>query len=204
MVAKIQAVIGQSNFELIRDQIGAVLALEIANQKVLSPALIAPDKIWIERFVPFDASEYPAIKILYQHGSIDEGSREILQAHYTHTYFIDVMFSAKSTADAQGDQLSSVQMQKMLGIIRAILSSPAYSTIGFSRPFNKRAWVNSIEVFEPMEMQDETNQINGRVEYCIEVPEYGVVTDTGVPLNEITTTVRLNESDKGYFWDYIL
>lgn len=204
VLPKIDAIIPAANFELIRDQIGAVLKLEIDNQKVLDPTFVLPKKIWKERSVPFNANEFPAINVRFQNGSYDERSREEKQVHAIYTYFIDISFIAKSTAGEgnTGDQLATVALHKMMRVVRAILANPAYDTLGFDRPFNKRAWVNSIEVFEPLEFADATNQINGRVEYCIEVPEYVTIPVGSNLLNEITTQVKINESEEGYFWDY--
>ena len=203
MSARINTQIPRSKFELVRDQLGAVLLVEIGKQKQLDATLVAPSVIFIERTVPFDAkSEFPAINVRYTSGAIDVSSREINQAHYLHTYSIEVMYAAKSSTAANGDQNASVRLQRMMGIIRSILQSPTYNMLGFTPPFAKRAWVNHMEVFESMDFQNDTNQINGRIEYCIELPESGMITATGAPLNEITTTVTLNESDKGYFWDY--
>jgi hypothetical protein len=202
VLPKIDAIIPAANFELIRDQIGAVLLLEIGNQKVLDPTFQQPNKIWVERFVPFNANEFPAINVRFQNGPYDERSREEKQVHAIYTYFIDISFIAKSKNGEPGDQLATVALHKMMRVVRAILANPNYDTLGFARPFNKRAWVNSIEVFEPMEFADSTNQINGRVEYCIEVPEYVAVPAGTNLLNEITTQVKLNNSEKGYFWDY--
>lgn len=204
MPARITGLIPPDNFELIRDQIGGVLLLELGNQAQYDDSFIFPTKVWVERFVPYNTiTETPYVNVRFQKGDQDERSREQTQSKYLHTFFIEVSVSAKSTTSLGGDQQATLYMHQLLRMIRFILANPAYRRLGLSLPIG-RCYVNSIEVFDPMEMEDATNKIDGRVEYCVEVSEGSPSFDTGATLNEITTTVKLNNTELGHFWDYII
>lgn len=201
MSAKITTIIAPDNFELIRDQLGAVLLLEIAKQVDLDSTLLLPT-FWRERFVEFIAKEFPAINVRYQKGDGIEGSRERNQTAFNHCFYIDVSVIAKTSVDGKGDELATILLHRYLRIIRSILSNPIYNTLGFPKPFSASSVVNGIEVFEPMEFQDSTNQINGRIEYSIKVNEYVAIPVGVYTVNEVTDVVTLYGSERGYYWDF--
>lgn len=201
MSAIIQAIIPADNFERIRDQIGAILLLELSEQATLDSTFTAPKQVFIESFIDTMPTQYPAVNIRYQQGASQEKSREEKQTHYMHVFHIDLYCSAKSTATMPGYTQATLWLHQLVRKVRSILSNPAYRTVGFTAPFNKRAFINSIEVFEPMGAPDADNVVNARVEYCVEVPEYATVSQIGYPLTDVTATVTLNQSTEGYYWE---
>ena len=62
MSAKILGLVPVQTYELVRDQVAAILAVELANQLQYDSTLPVPSKVFIERFIPFDAQvEMPAM-----------------------------------------------------------------------------------------------------------------------------------------------
>jgi len=204
MPAKINGIIPPASFERIRDALGAVLLLELANQKALDPTFDAPDKVWLERIDPPNVpTELPYVNIRFQGGQYDEKSREITQVHGLYTYNIELSTRAKTTAVKAGDQIATVDIHRLIRAIRAILANQAYIRLGFAPPFNKQAYVNKVEVYQAQQWQDATNEVTAMIEYCIEVPEINIVTNKGGICSEVMTEVRINNTDIGYFLDVI-
>lgn len=198
-MAKITGIIGEHSFELIRDRIGEILADEIANQFTLRPSETEIDAtVFVDRFTPFDKSELPAVNVLLASGDYSVVTPKCDTGDYE--YYIDVYTSGKETDLVRGDTQSSRNLHKLLGICRAILRSPYYSTLGFITPQIGHLSIASIQVMEPKNNQDATNTIWGRLVFKVKAPEF-VELQTALDIDNWKTTVKLNNTEKGYLFE---
>ena len=151
MAANITYKIPQSNFELIRDRIAAILLDESAAQSILygvsdglTPPTITPDpdllwNVFIERFSAYDKSEGVVVNVgILEH----ELSESTVQSQKNDVdFYIDLYCTSKDTSADDGCQLAAQKLHKIVGIVRHILQSDYYVTLGFDPGtiFNRNA-----------------------------------------------------------------
>jgi len=196
MPAKITTIIPSQNFELVRDRIGAIIHLELSNQKVLTGNDDLEGVVWVERGMPFDKTELTAINISLATGSYSNKSQGNVSGVYQ--FFVDVYTNAKTTDAQGGDITATFKLQKLLGVIRAILENPIYKTLDFTTPFIERTYVSDINI-RAVGKDDDMNTAMGRMTFTVQCVE----TTSLLVVNTIAgwdTTVKLGQSDKGYFY----
>lgn len=123
----IQGLIPKQNFEIVRDQIGALLKLEISAQ-IMRRNLDYEADIYVERTVSIQDSEDLVINIQFEssnYGNFNEKSSE-----GETTYLIDVYSTSKKDPEKDGGYRSNLKTQRVLGWIRSILMSTEYKTLG--------------------------------------------------------------------------
>lgn len=138
-------------FELIRDRIATIIASELENQKNFDNDLILNAVVWLERFVPFDISELPAISIAFETMKLDQRNPE--KSIYDAIYTLECYCSGSSDDQKRGDVYSSLDSQKLAGKIRYILENPNFLRLGFdSNPsFVVGTEVDEILITKPQE-----------------------------------------------------
>lgn len=199
MPALINTAIPKQNFELIGDKIGAILTLELNNQKILDDTLPAV-KIFRERWTAFDKTELPAINIMLVKGTYDRKTRRLVHGDYS--YFIEVYANSPATADNKGDELSAQTMLRITGLIRAILENPAYEILGYERNEGiETTGVQSINILEKDNTKDALSTTQCRIVFNVKVPE-GTPLSTGVLCTASGATVTLSESANGYQYEF--
>lgn len=191
----INGIISSQSFEIVRDRIGAILADEFANQALLTgdPALKA--KVFVERFIAFGHSELPAINILFDREEFV--SRTAVDAQGLSRYIVQCYTSAKTDDVERGDTKAMIKLQKMLGIVRAIIMDPKYVTLGFANPFIWNREIESITVADPGRTPDATNSVTGRIIVLVKMPETTELISPTLAAG-FDTTVRLEETEMGY------
>ncbi len=67
MSSKITTIIPTQKFEILGSKVATIILTEFANQLILVPTnpIFAINKIWLERFIPFDKTELPAINVFF-------------------------------------------------------------------------------------------------------------------------------------------
>ena len=199
MAVKINNAIPQQNFELIRDRIGLILKEEIDNQAntlISDPDLNA--SVWVERFVPFDKSDFPCVNILFSGGPFENINTVSVTGVYT--FLIDVYTSSPTTTGQDGDQKASFVLQRLLGIIRAILENPVYRILDFNPGTVLGTEVENLGVMDPQNNQDATSTIKGRVTLKVKACETTQLLDAS-PIEGFETAVKINLTDKGYKYE---
>lgn len=198
-MALLTEIIQQQNFELVRDKIGAILAEELAGQAVLnfSEKALTGVVVHVDRSVTFDHTELPAVNVFLDGGTYDNETIEKQDGSYS--YNIDIYTASKTSQNVSGDKNSLRNLQRLCGIIRAILQSPHYLTLGFSRPSVSVRSVKSIQIQDPRLNQDALNTMYGRiildVRFIEMAEQFKPVVSGGSD-----TEVRLEEGDKGFFY----
>lgn len=196
-MSKITIAIPEQGFELIRDKIGEILADEIAQQFVLNPDPEINATVFIERIIPIDKSEPPVVNVLYSRSNYDNNTA--IKGDGKNTYNIDVYVKGKAKVGTKGDAVAMVRLGRILGILRAILESPHYLTLGFAPPFIKNTTVTDIQVADPRDNQDAANMMMGRLVFTVDAIE---VTEQIQPVAAAgyDTQVKLSETDKGFVY----
>lgn len=194
--------IPSQKFEIIRDRIGEILAVELANQWALNNAYPKVQKVWIERFIPFDSTlEFPAVNVNLEKGDYENVTQR--RAPGTYIYNIDVYTNAAATSNEDGsinwgDSAALLQMSKIAGMIRTILSSPAYQTLAFDGGFIAQKMVLRFVVATKDKIRDSLSSVIGRLQLMVIAGEDAQL-QTSVPLQLANTTIKLDESDQGFY-----
>lgn len=122
----------QDSNEIIRDQIAAILAIEIENQQTLA---IAVDKdpddytfdVYIEKSKPWEAGEMPLVNIIFDNDRFDnKNSNRVDRQHAVGTFHIDCYGRKDTTDDESGDELSSREADRIARFVRNILMAGEY------------------------------------------------------------------------------
>lgn len=192
MLSKIES----QRFELIRDAIGRVLCAEITDQVKLQPIGFENIHVCLERTVPFDKTELPAINICYVESRLTD-ENTAFESTYDNKFFIEVYANAKSEMNAKGDKLSAVLVTKIMGMVRAILRNERYYYLDFEEKFIQSRKVENIARTQPRIQNDNENTASGVVEvhyFASETTEL----ETGTLAGYLDTTVKLVDTEKGY------
>ncbi len=188
--------IPEQNFELIRDAVASILTVELANQFARTANPLFEAGVWLERFIPFDKEELPAIKVFYVSSSYKNNtfgnSKGECKIH------IEVTTNAKDSASESGDKTASKNCQFLMGKIRYILSNPLYLRLGFSVPgFIEGREITDMNVSLPNNSQDGLHTIVGNLILNVRYEENnGDLTST--PGLIYSSQIKIDESDKGY------
>lgn len=223
-MAEINEILSYANYEIIRDRISYILAIELANQKALNVAELAleqakptpnqdlidlyelnisciPGKVWLERFLRPQPSEYPMVNVVFTGAPLNEGSSHTLQ-NGVDRYIIECYQDAKSSENRKGDELASLKLHRVLAICRAILMDRNYVRLGFnSAPYivGSRE-VRDLMIAQPVSGAENSHHaIYGKIDLLVKTTE--VVPDlTGVDLNISYTEMKIYDSDLGYYF----
>lgn len=199
-MSQINTAIGIQSFERVRDQIGAILADELLNQVdnygLTEIKWREHSKVWIERFVAFDKTEVPAINVGLAPSNYANQSQPVTDG--TYRFNIDIYTSAPTEGDKDGDNLAMVRAQRIMGVCRAILEDTRFKTLGFAPPFIENRHIESVGM-GMNGTQDSSNQSFGRLVLVVRVPETNGM-PTPALIKGYDTSVRLELSDKGYFY----
>lgn len=165
----ITTIIPRQSFEIIHDKIGEILKLELDQQYVLTYDPDFQAEIWKERDIPFNDSEISfngAINITLQEGDFEGRLQTMSQQNGEYKYVIEVIFNGKSKDGKLGDTIAMTRVQKVIGVIRAILMSPKYVTVGFPKGMIEHRRVSGFMFGKPVR-QDSSHTCLGRLMFCV-------------------------------------
>lgn len=192
----ISEIIPAQSFEIIRDRIGEIISDEMSNQYVLTADEELNVSVWVERTVPFDPTELPAINILYDR--TDFGGQHQGHADGSNIYYIDCYSSSKTKNLQRGDVLANKNLQRLMGVCMAIMNNAQYRTLGFAPPFVMRRKVASAGVAQPAH-QDTRSMAMARIVLEVKVPETTSLVDA-INIASYHTTTKLELTDKGHLY----
>ena len=195
-MAVITEAIQEQNFEKVLTRIGEILILELANQKVLQPVRLSENVVvFKERITSIDKSEEVLINVLLD-GWSNSTSNQSNQNNGV-SYFVDVYASGKENASTKGDNVVATKLQKYIGLCRSILQSHQYLTLGFAQGFIAGKNVEGFQMYEQPNTQDASFSRMGRLTFSVRMSENQKLWN-GVVLDNNTTKVLLEDTDKGY------
>lgn len=202
-------------FELIGDQIAAILVTEVASQQALALAQDPPRdpsewglRVFVDRSNPLDefndapASSTPIVNVSLDNVSYDMHNGNVVERQKaTATYNIDVYGYGVSTSTSGGhdpsDYASSFRCQRAVRLVRNILMAATYTYLGTPRKADQyvwRRWIQSIQIFQPQETDRALQGISAaRIAFQVEFNETSPQV-TGAPLEAIVATVKRTET----------
>lgn len=201
-MANINEEITESNYEIVRDLVGAILTVELANQVQYDED--ADLKVWVNRMTEFDQEEIPAINVYLSDlnlnwETIGNGNGELN---------INIDLHASSVSEEEDGELvygtveSRKLMEKLARYVMKILMHGSYSRLGLDD--TDLEIVNGTEIKRlsfPELVQQDTNYVSfGRVEFGVFLNENANNYEATGVADLLNTEVKLNESDKGYYW----
>lgn len=196
-MARIDYIIPAQYYELIRDRIGAILALELNNQVLLSGDYDLDADVFVESGSTFDKIEIPVINVSLV--SVNYDNKEQGSVRGTYVYAVDAFTSAKSGNTVSGDVRATFKLHRLLGVCRAILENPVYKTLDFTPPSISRTLCSDIQIAKTTK-DDATNTAMGRVNFTVVANETTELL-TALQISEYYTKVKLHETDKGYQYE---
>ena len=198
----INGVIPRQNYELVLDRIGSILKEELDNQSEFGKV-----SIFKERHVPFNSSQLPALNVMME--TADYAGQDVISTQGTYVYIIEGQYAAPDRVeegsdklhDYRGDTRSMVLLQRLMGVVRAILENPIYYTLGFIAPSIGNRHVARMYFMKQIN-QDTSNVMLGRVIFSVRVHETSNLIDAPL-IKENTTRVKLDLTDQGYQWVFV-
>jgi len=190
---KIPHVIQTRNFEHVRRRVAEILQIELNNQSAIGYDDDLDLTVWEERITPISHAEKRVVNVRLNSDEFDN----FFQLNKDGTISIAVDVYATYAGDGS---LSMKKLQKILGVIDAILSDSRYKFLGFETPIISRAQVTSIEIADQRVQHDATNTCVGRVNFMVRVQET-VEPVTPTLLDGYETTVLISDSNSGYLFE---
>lgn len=123
----------QDTCEIIRDQLAAILAIEIAHQ-----AELAEDSgknvddfyfsVYSECSNPWEVDEMPLVNISFDNDRFDNKNSDLLsRQRATGTFYLDCYANKKTTDADSGDELSTREAVRIARFVRNIIMSNEYT-----------------------------------------------------------------------------
>ncbi len=197
-MAQITETIGLRSFEVVRDQIGAILADELPSQATLNGDTRLNAEVFVERFRPVSDQETELKSIIViELSQGDYDMKPVTSQDGTYTFNIDCYEFGKTTATERGDKTASVKLQRLLGVVQGILSHPKYKTLGITPPFIEHTEVSGFKISDPTGKKDAASMVLGRIEFKVRVPDK-LNGSLPVPIDGYTTQALLGLTDLGY------
>lgn len=199
----------KDNFEIVRDNIAAILKLNFENQKNLAAAAGKNTELWdarvfSERANPFEEfqnaekQEPPIVNVWFDSSSDDDHAGDTVERQKTSgVYNIDCyamgISQEQGTGHTPGDYISALEIHRVVRLVRNILMS-AENTYLQMRGTVWRRKVTSINIFQPAaEDVSIQNIIGARIAFRVEFNEFSPQY-IGEELKEISIQVQRAEN----------
>ena len=198
-MAVIDEAIGVQGFDRVANRIAEILLVEIANQQNLQN-FDDDVKVFIERIQPFSRSEDVSISVYLKGGTYEGYTEKDTQGEYQ--FFIDLYTSSVGTQTDNASVVSKNKNYRYLGLIRYILSSTKFMTLGFPPGLIGGKYVKSISQdlefanFGAEPSKDGSFIRFSRVLFVVRVQENQAMWDS-IPLQGNDTNVTYNQTDLG-------
>ena len=204
----------QDNFEIIRDQIAAILKLNITNQQALASSAGKNPELWdlrvfLERNNPWeefqdaDGPRPPIVNVWFDSSDNDDRASDTVERQkYTGVYNIDIYTCGTSVETAEGhapgDMDSALTLHRAIRLVRNIIMAGEYTYLGFPRGANQFVWggrkVAAINIFQPAADDATTQNIMGaRIVFRVPFNETSPQVDP-VPLEFLSIQVKRAET----------
>jgi len=196
-------------FEVIRDQIAAILVSERDNQKTLATAATKDPALWdfkvyTERNLPWEAAMndapvgtdlLPIVNVWYDSDSFAASSSNVAETQKCNgTYSIDIVGFGVSKSNGAGGQLpgdeaAALDRDRAARLVRAILMASSNAYLQLPRGF---AWDRKIESRQTyqarLDQQTGVQAVAMRMRFNVSFNEVSPQYE-GVPLENVTTGI---------------
>lgn len=160
----------QDSFEIVRDQIAAILVLETANQMTLAAAASEDPELWrlqvfTERSDPWEQwvnlpddhseIEAPIVNIWYDNSSFDGNASSVMERQKTigifniDVYGLGVAQDVMAGGHKPGDLEAVLVAQRAMRLVRNILMAAENTYLQLPRGFVGSRWPQSVNAFQP-------------------------------------------------------
>lgn len=194
----IDHVIPQHRFEIVLNNIGAILLSELNNQKLLNN-FNELFEVFKERQTPIDKGEEIVINLTIN--NIDYNNHNAFNSDGTHTIHIEVYVNGYETSALSGSEVSNTKLNKTVGLIKYILSHDEYFNLGFSVPVIASKTINSVSFDKSITNQDASFSRMAVIEMSARFSE-NYQDNTLVPLLGNDTGVKINLTEKGFKFEF--
>lgn len=167
----------QDNFEVIRDQIAAILATEVASQMALATSAGKDPNDWkmrifTERSNPWEqllneqSDRSPIINVWFDNSNYDPRASNIVERQKSESVFNIDCYGYGISSDQvggghnPGDKEAAFEVHRSLRLVRNILMAAEYTYLGLPGLVWQR-WPQSITVFQPQLDGRQIQQIVG-------------------------------------------
>ena len=179
----------QDNFEIVRDQIGAILALEIVSQMALA-TLAAKDpndwklRIFLESSNPWEqflndqTDDSPLVNVWWDNSNFDPKVSTVIERQKSDTVFNIDCYGFGKSADVPagghdpGDRMAAFEAARAIRLVRNILMAAEYTYLKLRGTVYRR-WTQSITSFQPQQDANQMQQVVGvRLAFRVEFNEF--------------------------------
>lgn len=196
-MALITTPIGEQGYEKVRDAIGAILLLELTNQKTLQ-GFDEEIKIYRERLTPMQSDDNLYLNVLLDNAQYSNKTPADSQG--LTLYNIDAYGTGITNGSVTGDLDSATRIHKFLGMCRYILDSTHYNRLGLPLGLISGVAVQSINMLDaPIHEGDSDYTRFGRLTVAVRICENQALWDS-VELLGNDTQVKLDETDRGFVY----
>lgn len=194
MSAIIENIIPAQNFEIVQNKIGVILLLELLNQKKLQ--CIENDiSVFLSRQNPYDKSEDVVVNVSL--AQIGYSGKTQIDSQGLTTFNIDIYVNSDEKQCKTGSENTRIALNQITGLVRYILSSTKYKTLGFAPGFIGGTSVDSIQFLDNFGSQEANFVSMSRVVFTARLNENQLAWE-GLPLLGNDTTVKIDSTNKGY------
>lgn len=196
----------QDTFEIVRDQIAAILVTEVANQKVLAAGESKDPALWDlevytersdawEKFLNQDADEVPVVNIWYDNSNFDKSASNVMERQKTDAvYNIDCIgfgvAQSNGAGHKPGDREAAISSQRALRLVRNILMAAEYTYLGLTRGTAWDRWPQSVTCFQPTIDGNAVQNVWGsRIQFAVSFNEFSPQV-AAVVLEKITAEIK--------------
>lgn len=179
----------QDGFEVIRDQIAALLVAEVANQKILASAATKDSALWdlkiyTERSNPWeqflnDAEAItPIVNVWFDNERFDFSKSDLVQRqHTTGTFNIDCygfgISQTNGTGHDPGDKEAALNVQRAIKLVRNILMASENMYLQLPRGLAWDRKFNDVSMFQPsINNQFVQNVVAARMPFNVSFNEF--------------------------------
>lgn len=194
------------SFEIVRDQIAAILATEVANQMQLAIDAGKDPELWKlriysersnpwEQFLNNQDDRSPIVNVWYDNANFDgAASNTVERQKSTSVYNIDCYGLGISLDDAggghePGDKVAAFECHRAIRLVRNILMAAQYTYLGL-RGLVWQRWPQSITVFQPeLDARQMQKVVAGRIAFRVMFNEFSPQV-LGEPLELVSVDVE--------------
>lgn len=195
----IQSAITQRGFERVRDRIAEILATELPQQATLNSLTYLNSTVAVERMIPIHPAELTTSFINVRLANGNYNNYKLLDKDGNYTFFVDCYMKGYSTNDDRGDNLAQTKLQRLTGVVDAIISDSKYITLGWAKPSVSRVEVTEISVQDYSEFKNAENMVMARLVVEVRIQET-VEAFNPPPIDKWTTQVYLQLTEQGYIF----
>jgi hypothetical protein len=184
----------QDTFEIVRDQIAAILAIETASQQALADQAGKDKDLWkirpfLERSNPIeqwrdpdinskDFDKSPIVNVRFDTGSFPRDRGDVVKSQiHNGTINIDCYGLGISCDNAleghtPGDELAALEAQRAVRLVRNILMASEYTYLALQGTVEFR-WIENITVFQPqIDSAPVQHVVGARISFTVKFAEF--------------------------------